>query len=299
MFERARNFRADLGVSEDLEFWWRAAVAGGPASPTARGSWWAQPRPRQHHRRKRAFAPHRMMAMDACEATARAAGARTCWPTSTTPASSACIDLDRGLQARRAPGGGDPDVLGGPAVRLDRRHREVPWLRAGRPAPHVAGQARSRALTARQGREAVPGCARPRRPRMTSWARGAFGRVVLRIERVEVRRLAVARQELLHVVHPGRGLEQAGAESARPAAEPVVESPRRGCGTARTGTGGRAARRPAGRGRSRDGCRLPVGRGSGADVRRRYRFDLSSCSSPGRAACRPAWGPPAAEACPW
>jgi GT2 family glycosyltransferase len=75
VFERAGNFRADLGVSEDLEFWWRAAVAGGARFAYSTRQLVERNLGRDSiTERKRAFAPHRMMAMDACEATARAAG---------------------------------------------------------------------------------------------------------------------------------------------------------------------------------------------------------------------------------
>jgi GT2 family glycosyltransferase len=75
VFERVGNFRTDLSGSEDIEFWWRAAVRGkaqfayttlvlaernkGTDSITAG---------------KRAFAPQRMRALDACEETARTTG---------------------------------------------------------------------------------------------------------------------------------------------------------------------------------------------------------------------------------
>jgi glycosyltransferase involved in cell wall biosynthesis len=74
VFDRAGNFREDLSGPEDLEFWWRAAVLG------ARFAYTTDILVERHKdsdsitARKRAFAPQRLRALDACEATARAHG---------------------------------------------------------------------------------------------------------------------------------------------------------------------------------------------------------------------------------
>ncbi len=75
VFERAGNFRTDLSGPEDLEFLWRAAVKG-----MARFAYTTHVLVERNKdedsitARKRAFAPQRMRALDACEQTARAAG---------------------------------------------------------------------------------------------------------------------------------------------------------------------------------------------------------------------------------
>ena len=70
VFEKAGNFRTDLSGPEDLEFWWRAAVLGARFAYTDRVMV-------ERHKdrdgitsRKRAFAPQRMRALEACEQTA-------------------------------------------------------------------------------------------------------------------------------------------------------------------------------------------------------------------------------------
>jgi glycosyltransferase involved in cell wall biosynthesis len=75
VFEQAGNFRTDLSGPEDFEFLWRAAVKGG-----ARFAYTTHVLVERNKdedsitTRKRAFAPQRMRALDACEQTARAAG---------------------------------------------------------------------------------------------------------------------------------------------------------------------------------------------------------------------------------
>jgi glycosyltransferase involved in cell wall biosynthesis len=74
VFEKAGNFRADLSGPEDLEFWWRAAVLGARFAYTTRVMV-------ERHKdrdgitsRKRAFAPQRMRALEACDETALRVG---------------------------------------------------------------------------------------------------------------------------------------------------------------------------------------------------------------------------------
>lgn len=74
LFDRVGNFRDDLSGPEDFEFWWRATILG------ARIAYTNEALVERHKDRdsitaaKRAFAPQRLRALDACDETARKAG---------------------------------------------------------------------------------------------------------------------------------------------------------------------------------------------------------------------------------
>jgi len=105
VFDLAGNFRTDLSFSEDREFWWRAAVKGG-----ARFAYTTHVLVERNKSedslttRKRALAPQRMSALDACEQTARAAGRLDLLPHLRRARARACCDLIEAcaLEGRRA-----------------------------------------------------------------------------------------------------------------------------------------------------------------------------------------------------
>jgi glycosyltransferase involved in cell wall biosynthesis len=105
VFDKAGNFRTDLSGPEDLEFLWRAAVKGG-----ARFAYTTHVLVERHKdedsitARKRAYAPQRMRALDACEQTARAAGRLDLLPHLRRARARTCSDLIEAcaLEGRRA-----------------------------------------------------------------------------------------------------------------------------------------------------------------------------------------------------
>ena len=105
VFDQAGNFRTDLSGPEDLEFLWRAAVKGG-----ARFAYTTQVLVERNKdedgitARKRAYAPQRMRALDACEETARAVGRLDLLPHLRRARARTCCDLIEAcaLEGRRA-----------------------------------------------------------------------------------------------------------------------------------------------------------------------------------------------------
>ncbi len=105
VFAQSGNFRTDLSGPEDLEFWWRAAVKGG-----ARFAYTTHVLVERNKdedsitARKRAFAPQRMRALDACEETARTAGRLDLLPHLRRARAHTCCDLIEAcaLEGRRA-----------------------------------------------------------------------------------------------------------------------------------------------------------------------------------------------------
>jgi glycosyltransferase involved in cell wall biosynthesis len=74
LFDRVGSFRADLSGPEDLEFWWRSAVMGAQFAYTTEILVERHKDSGSITARKRAFAPQRLRALDACEETARGLG---------------------------------------------------------------------------------------------------------------------------------------------------------------------------------------------------------------------------------
>jgi GT2 family glycosyltransferase len=94
VFDQVGSFREDLGVSEDLEFWWRAAVKGNARfAYTTHVLLEVNVGEDSITERRRVFAPHRMKAMDACEDTARATGRLDLLPNLRRARADRCSDL--------------------------------------------------------------------------------------------------------------------------------------------------------------------------------------------------------------
>jgi glycosyltransferase involved in cell wall biosynthesis len=74
LFDRAGDFRTDLSGTEDLEFWWRAAVKGARFAYTTHVLVERNKDEDSITAREVTFIPQRLKALDACEETARAAG---------------------------------------------------------------------------------------------------------------------------------------------------------------------------------------------------------------------------------